>query len=81
MHNSVTGLLRHVGVPLHPGALSFHSFEDSRVHILAREDRWFERRVKEGISVNLERPFLNGGRGLQPNLLVMCNIYHIHSLL
>ena len=28
-----------------------HSFEDSNVRILAREDRWFERGVKEAIFV------------------------------
>ena len=33
-----------------------HSFEDSSVNILSREDRWFERRVKESIYVKLERP-------------------------
>ena len=30
-----------------------HSFEDNNVNILAREDRWFERGVKESIHVRL----------------------------
>lgn len=41
-----------------------HSFEDSNVHILDREDRWFERGVKEAIYVKLEKPSLNRGGGL-----------------
>ncbi len=41
-----------------------HSFEDSNVHILDREDRWFERGVKEAIYVKIERPSLNGEGGL-----------------
>ena len=45
-----------------------HSFEDGNVHILAREDRWFERGVKEAIFVNLEKPSLNRGGGLRHNL-------------
>ncbi len=34
---------------------SSHSFEDSNVHILDREDRWFERGVKEAIYVEVEK--------------------------
>ena len=45
-----------------------HSFEDSEVQILAREDRWFERGVKEAIHVKLEKPSLNRGGGLRFNL-------------
>ena len=45
-----------------------HSFEDGDVHILAREDRWFERGVKEAVFVNLEKPSLNRGGGLRHNL-------------
>ncbi|TWW56851.1 hypothetical protein D4764_14G0010510 [Takifugu flavidus] len=44
---------------------SGHSFEDSQVRILAREDRWFERGVKEAIHVKLEKPSLNRGGGLR----------------
>ena len=32
-----------------------HSFDDN-VHILDREDRWFERGVKEAIYVRVEKP-------------------------
>ncbi|XP_060756573.1 uncharacterized protein LOC132867607, partial [Neoarius graeffei] len=42
-----------------------HSFRDCDVRILAREDRWYERGVKEAIFVNLERPSLNRGGGLR----------------
>ena len=35
-----------------------HSFEDNNVNILAREDRWIERGVKESIYVKLESPSL-----------------------
>ena len=42
----------------HRGANSFQnpSFEDNNVNILAREDKLFERGVKEAISVKLEQP-------------------------
>ena len=36
-----------------------HSYEDDDVHVVDREDRWFERRVKEAVSVSTERPWLN----------------------
>ena len=36
-----------------------HSFEDSNVHVLDREDKLFERGVKEVIYVLLEKPSLN----------------------
>ena len=45
-----------------------HSFEDHNVRVLAREDRWFERGVKEAIYVKLEKPSLNRGGGLRFNL-------------
>ena len=45
-----------------------HSFDDHKVRILAREDRWFERGVKEAIHVKLERPSLNRGGGLRHHL-------------
>ena len=41
-----------------------HSFEDCNVCILAREDRWFEKWVKEAIFVNQEKTSLNRGGGL-----------------
>ena len=45
-----------------------HSFEDSNVHILDREGRWFERGVKEAIYVKLEKTHLNRGGGLMYHL-------------
>ncbi len=45
-----------------------HSFEDSNVHILDREDRWLERGVKEVIYVKMEKPSLNRGGSLWHHL-------------
>ena len=45
-----------------------HSFEDINVHILDKEDRWFERGVKESIHAKVENPSLNRGGGLRYNL-------------
>jgi len=45
-----------------------HSFEDSNVHILDREDRLFERGVEEPIYVKLEKTSLNRGGGLRYHL-------------
>ncbi|XP_038148866.1 uncharacterized protein LOC119788543, partial [Cyprinodon tularosa] len=42
-----------------------HSFEDQNVHILDKENRWFERGVKEAIYVKREKPTLNRGGGLR----------------
>ena len=42
-----------------------NSFKDNNVNLLAREDRWFERGVKESIYVKLERPSVNRGGGLR----------------
>ena len=42
-----------------------HSFEENNVNILAKENRWFERGVKESIYVKLEQRSLNRGVGLQ----------------
>lgn len=50
-----------------------HSFEDGDVHILAKEDRWFERGVKEITFVNLEQLSLNRGGGLRHNLSATYN--------
>ena len=45
-----------------------HSFEDQQVHILDREDGWFERGVKEAIYTRVEKPSLNRGGGLRHHL-------------
>ena len=45
-----------------------HSLEDFNVHVLDREDRWFERGVKKAIYVRLEKPSLNKGGGLRHHL-------------
>ena len=50
-----------------------HSFKDSNVHVLDREDRWFERGVKEAIYVQLEKPSLNSGGGLRHHLSATYN--------
>lgn len=50
-----------------------HSFEDSNVQILDREDRWFERGVKEAIYVKVEKPSLNRGGGLRHHLSQIYN--------
>ena len=47
---------------------SGHSFKDEDVKILDREERWFERGVKEAIFVKRERPSLNRGGGLRVHL-------------
>jgi len=52
-------------VHLHLEEEKAHSFEDSKVHILDREDRRFERGVKEAIYVKVEKPSLNRGGGLR----------------
>ena len=41
-----------------------HQFEDRDVLILDKEDKWFERGVKEAIYEHIERPSLNKRRGL-----------------
>ena len=45
-----------------------HSFQDDNVKILDREDVRFERGVKEAIYVEMEKPALNRGGGLEYNL-------------
>ena len=50
-----------------------HSFEDNNVNISAREDRWFERGVKESIFVKLEQLSLNGECGLRHYLSITYN--------
>ncbi|XP_060769143.1 mitochondrial outer membrane protein SLC25A46 isoform X1 [Neoarius graeffei] len=50
-----------------------HSFQDCNVRILARQDRWYERGVKEAIFVNLERPSPNRGGGLRHHLSATYN--------
>lgn len=51
-----------------------HSFEDSNVKILDREDIWFERGVKEAIYVKVEKPSLNRGGGLRHHLSPIYNV-------
>lgn len=36
-----------------------HSFEGNNIHMLDREDRWFERGVEEVICAKMENTFLN----------------------
>ena len=46
-----------------------HSFEDKDIVILDKEQKWFERGVKEAIYVCWEIPSLNKGGALRHNLL------------
>lgn len=48
-----------------------HSFEDSKEHILDREDKWFERALKEAIYVNVEKTSFNRGGGCTYQPLTM----------
>ncbi|XP_033181822.1 uncharacterized protein LOC117152842, partial [Anabas testudineus] len=50
-----------------------HSFEDCDVKILDKEDKWFERGVREAVHVQINTPSLNRGGGLRHNL---SSIYH-----
>lgn len=50
-----------------------NSFEDSNVHVLAREEKWLERGVKEAMFVKLEKPSGNGGGGFQDQLSAASN--------
>ena len=50
-----------------------HSFEDENVHVLDREDRLFQRGVKEAIYLKLEQPSFNRGGGLRYQLSTRCN--------
>ena len=50
-----------------------HSFQDENVQILDREERWFERGVKEAIYVKIKKPSLNRGGGLRHNLSTTYN--------
>ena len=56
-----------------------HSFEVSKVHVLDREDRWFERGVKEAICVHLEKHPLNSGGGLRNHLSATPRRFNIHT--
>lgn len=40
------------------------SFEANNVHILDREDRWFEKGVEEAMYTKVEKPYLNGEGGM-----------------
>lgn len=64
-----------------------HSFEDNDAQILERrEDRWFERWVKEAIHVQMEGPSLNMGDGLKRqvsatyNAVLTCLLRHFKPL-
>ena len=48
---------------------------DENVHVLDREDRWFERGVKEAIYVKLEQASLNRGGGLSQQLSATYNTF------
>ena len=43
------------------------------MHVLDREDRWFERGVKEAIYVKLEQPSLKRGGGLRHQVSAINN--------
>ena len=45
-----------------------HQFDDKEVLILDKEDKWFERGVKEAIYERIERPSLNKRGGLRFSL-------------
>ena len=49
------------------------------MHVIEREDRWFERGVKEAIHVKLKKPSLNGDGGLRHFLSPTYNAV-LHSL-
>ena len=66
-HRRATSSGQDSAVYLHLQA-SGHSFNDEDVHILDREERWYEGAVKEDIYVKRERPSLNGGGGLRVHL-------------
>lgn len=59
-HRWATSSLQDSAVHLHFRETG-HLFEDNQAHVLARENRWFERSVKEAIHVKLEKTFLNRG--------------------
>ena len=50
-----------------------HSFKDTSVHSLDREDRWFKRGVKAAVYIKLEKPSLDR-RGV---ILITPLIFHI----
>ena len=50
-----------------------HSFEDEKVHVLDREDRRFDRGVKEVVYVKLEQPSLNRRSGLTHQVSITYN--------
>lgn len=52
---------RSVQICLHTLHIKKHSLEYQDVHNIDREDRWFERRVKEDIYVKLVKPWTGGG--------------------
>ena len=52
---------------------SGHKFEDKNISILDKEQKWFERGVREAVHVNTENPSLNRGGGLRHNLSLVYN--------
>ena len=53
------------------------------MHVLDREERWFEREVNEAIYLKLEQPSLNKGGGLRHQLSATCNAVNltiVHTL-
>ena len=53
-HRRATSSGQDLAVHLHLKE-SGHSFKDSQVRVLEREDRWFERGVKEAIHITLKK--------------------------
>lgn len=52
------------------------TLEDSHVCVLARENRWLEKAVKESIHIQLEKPSLVRGGGLRHVLSAVSNAVH-----
>ena len=42
-----------------------HSFDRSNPRILAREQNWYSRKVRESIFIKVKRPIMNRDQGLQ----------------
>ena len=59
---------------------SGHSFEDSQVHVLEREDCWFERSVKEAIHVKPKKNPNIFEPGWWPKTIAVTNIPNIHTV-
>ena len=77
-HRCATSSGQNSAVQLHLKE-SWHSFENSQVCVQEREDRWFERGVREAIHVKLKNTSLNRGGGLRHFLSPTYNAV-LHSL-